>query len=74
MSSIAARSSQRLVAQSNSSTATQRLAQVGRHFSSSTAVRKEIQDAYILSAARTPTTKVHISSLTLQTNNIHQVS
>ncbi|MCJ1364846.1 hypothetical protein MMC16_003963 [Acarospora aff. strigata] len=37
--------------------AQQRLAQVGRQFSSSSAVRKEIQDAYILSAARTPTTK-----------------
>ncbi|KAL1959156.1 hypothetical protein VTO42DRAFT_2661 [Malbranchea cinnamomea] len=35
----------------------QRLGQVQRHFSSSTGLRKEIQDAYILSAARTPTAK-----------------
>ena len=31
-----------------------------RCFSTSAALRKEIQDAYILSAARTPTAKVRI--------------
>jgi hypothetical protein len=31
-----------------------------RSFSSTTAFRREIQDAYILSAARTPTAKVSI--------------
>lgn len=32
-----------------------------RSFSTSSALRKEIQDAYILSAARTPTAKVSLS-------------
>jgi len=31
---------------------------VARNFSTTAAARKEIQDAYILSAARTPTAKV----------------
>lgn len=31
-----------------------------RQFSTSSAMRKEIQDAYILSAARTPTGKVRL--------------
>lgn len=35
------------------------LSQLTRYFSSSRPLRKEIQDAYILSAARTPTGKVH---------------
>ncbi|OAL75713.1 hypothetical protein A7D00_1313 [Trichophyton violaceum] len=35
----------------------QRLGQVQRHFSTSGALRREIQDAYILGAARTPTAK-----------------
>jgi hypothetical protein len=43
----------------NSSTASkQRLSQVQRHFSSTTSARQEIQEAYILSASRTPTAKV----------------
>ena len=40
-----------------------RLAQVKRHFSSSSQVRKEIQDAYIISAARTPVGVVCSQSL-----------
>ncbi|KAH0533988.1 hypothetical protein FGG08_007400 [Glutinoglossum americanum] len=43
----------------------QRLAQVQRHFSSSPSSRTEIQDAYILSAARTPTAKFNGSFLTV---------
>jgi hypothetical protein len=39
-----------------------RLSQVQRHFSTTSPVRKEIQDAYILSAARTPTGKVRTAS------------
>lgn len=39
-----------------------RLSQVQRHFSTTSPVRKEIQDAYILSAARTPTGKVRRTS------------
>ena len=43
----------------NSSAASkQRLSQVQRHFSATTSARREIQDAYILSASRTPTAKV----------------
>ncbi|ERF74427.1 hypothetical protein EPUS_06605 [Endocarpon pusillum Z07020] len=37
---------------------TQRLSQLNRQFSSSNPIRKEIQDAYILSAARTPTGRI----------------
>lgn len=39
-----------------------RLSQVQRHFSTTSPIRKEIQDAYILSAARTPTGKVCTAS------------
>ncbi|KAI4121817.1 MAG: hypothetical protein LQ347_006727 [Umbilicaria vellea] len=56
MSSIATRSSQRLATQA-SLRPSQRLAQVRRHFSTAPSPRQEIRDAYILSAARTPTTK-----------------
>lgn len=43
----------------NSSTVSkQRLSQVQRHFSVSASAKQEIQEAYILSAARTPTAKV----------------
>ena len=38
----------------------QRLAQVSRHFSSTSPAKQEIQDAFILSASRTPTAKVSI--------------
>jgi hypothetical protein len=38
----------------------QRLAQVSRHFSSTGPAKQEIQDAYIISASRTPTAKVSI--------------
>jgi len=38
----------------------QRLAQVSRHFSSTSPAKQEIQDAYIISASRTPTAKVSI--------------
>jgi acetyl-CoA C-acetyltransferase len=42
-----------------------RLAQVSRHFSSTTPARKEIQEAYILSAARTPTAKFNGAFVTV---------
>lgn len=38
---------------------TQRLSQVRRHLSTSLSFNREIRDAYILSASRTPTGKVH---------------
>ncbi|KAI9762892.1 MAG: hypothetical protein M1840_001125 [Geoglossum simile] len=43
----------------------QRLAQVQRHFSSLPVSRKEVQEAYILGAARTPTAKFNGSFLTV---------
>ncbi|KAI9761844.1 MAG: Ubiquitin-conjugating enzyme E2 2 [Chaenotheca gracillima] len=49
----------------DSSQATRRIAQLSRHFSSSPASRKEIQEAYILSAARTPTAKFNGSFTTV---------
>lgn len=52
------------------STPTARLTQVQRHFSTSPAVRKEIQDAYILSAARTPTAKFNGSFMTLSASEL----
>lgn len=45
--------------------ATSRLTQVSRHFSTSNAARREIQDAYIISASRTPTAKFNGSFLTV---------
>jgi acetyl-CoA C-acetyltransferase len=42
-----------------------RLSQVQRHYSSSSATRQEIRDAYILSAARTPTAKFNGSFMTV---------
>ena len=52
--STAARAAGRL----SNAQSTARLSQIRRQFSSSVPARKEIQDAYILSAARTPTGKV----------------
>ncbi len=50
----------------NSSTASNhRLSQVQRHFSATTSARQEIQEAYILSASRTPTGKVRPKTTTL---------
>jgi acetyl-CoA C-acetyltransferase len=48
-------------ARAATSAPSQRLSLLSRHFSS-TPARKEIQDAYILSAARTPTGKVRLDS------------
>jgi acetyl-CoA C-acetyltransferase len=42
----------------------QRLSQVQRHFSATTAAKQEIQEAYIISASRTPTAKVHVINIT----------
>jgi hypothetical protein len=51
-------SSARMALRQTSRVSSARLSQVQRHFSTTSPVRKEIQDAYILSAARTPTGKV----------------
>lgn len=53
------------MASSNSSTSTARLSQIQRHFSSSAAFRKEVRDAYIISASRTPTAKFNGSFMAL---------
>jgi acetyl-CoA C-acetyltransferase len=47
----------------------QRLSQVQRHFSATAAAKQEIQEAYIISASRTPTAKVHV--LNVATNLAH---
>ncbi|KAK2796614.1 hypothetical protein FQN50_009490 [Emmonsiellopsis sp. PD_5] len=52
----------------------QRLGQVQRHFSSSRSCRKEIQDAYILSAARTPTAKFNGSFVTVSAPELGAVA
>jgi hypothetical protein len=51
-------SSARFALRQSSHVPSTRLSQVQRHFNTTSPVRKEIQDAYILSAARTPTGKV----------------
>lgn len=60
MSKILVRSSQRFGNQAVAQNSVQRLAQVRRHLSTTQPVEREIRDAYILSAARTPTGKVLI--------------
>ncbi|KAL2042322.1 hypothetical protein N7G274_004811 [Stereocaulon virgatum] len=57
MASILPQTSKQVLSQSNMSLPIQRVAQVRRHLSVSAASRGEIRDAYILSAARTPTGK-----------------
>ncbi|KAE8452699.1 hypothetical protein EG329_013958 [Mollisiaceae sp. DMI_Dod_QoI] len=49
----------------NSPASQQRLAQVQRHFSATTSAKQQIQDAYILSASRTPTAKFNGSFTTV---------
>ncbi|KIM93813.1 hypothetical protein OIDMADRAFT_45957 [Oidiodendron maius Zn] len=48
----------------DASSANQRLAQVSKHLDVSSPARQEVQDAYIISASRTPTTKFNGSFLT----------
>ncbi|KAG9236776.1 Thiolase, N-terminal domain-containing protein [Amylocarpus encephaloides] len=52
----------------------QRLSQVRRHFSATTSVKQEIQDAYILSAARTPTAKFNGSFTTVSAPQLGAVA
>lgn len=61
MTTILSQASKRFTSYSAMSRPTQRIAQVRRHLSSSSVSRGEIRDAYILSAARTPTGKVQCS-------------
>ncbi|KAH8597198.1 Thiolase, N-terminal domain-containing protein [Bisporella sp. PMI_857] len=51
-----------------------RLSQVQRHFSVSSAPQREVQDAYILSAARTPTAKFNGSFLTVSAPQLGAVA
>ncbi|MCJ1417565.1 hypothetical protein MMC32_003909 [Xylographa parallela] len=57
MSSFVSRASKSMLSGSSLSQPQQRLAQVRRHLHSTPALKGEIRDAYILSAARTPTGK-----------------
>lgn len=52
----------------------QRLSQVQRHFSVTTSARKEIQDAYILSASRTPTAKFNGSFVSVSAPQLGAVA
>ena len=61
MTTILSQASKRFTSYSAMSRPTQRVAQVRRHLSSSSVSRGEIRDAYVLSAARTPTGKVQCS-------------
>ncbi|EHL02863.1 putative Acetyl-CoA acetyltransferase, mitochondrial [Glarea lozoyensis 74030] len=58
----------------NSSLPKQRLTQVRRHFSATTSVKQEIQDAYILSASRTPTAKFNGSFTTVSAPQLGAVA
>jgi acetyl-CoA C-acetyltransferase len=55
MSSAALRTSMRMASRPH-----QRLASIQRHFSASAQQHKEVRDAYILSASRTPTAVVRV--------------
>ncbi|EXJ82848.1 acetyl-CoA C-acetyltransferase [Capronia epimyces CBS 606.96] len=71
LTSTAARAASRA---SSSATAGARLSQMRSHFSSSSAARQEIQDAYILSAARTPTAKFNGSFASLSAPRLGAVA
>ncbi|KUJ17213.1 thiolase [Mollisia scopiformis] len=58
----------------NSPASQQRLAQVQRHFSATTSAKQEIQDAYILSASRTPTAKFNGSFTTVSAPQLGAVA
>ena len=58
MSHILPRASRPLLSPAASNRPIQRVAQVRRHLSATASAKGEIRDAYILSAARTPTGKV----------------
>ena len=66
MSSAAIRTSMRMASRPQ-----QRLASIQRQFSSSSPQRKEIRDAYIISASRTPTAvaSTHLSLVASNANN-----
>ncbi|CZS97660.1 acetyl-CoA acetyltransferase, mitochondrial precursor [Rhynchosporium graminicola] len=53
---------------------TQRLSQVQRHFNASASAKQEIQEAYILSAARTPTAKFNGSYTTVSAPHLGAVA
>ena len=53
---------------------TARLSQVQRHFSSTPTIRKEIQDAYIISASRTPTAKFNGAFMTMSAPQLGAVA
>ena len=59
------RTSTSMLSGSSLSQSQQRLAQVRRHLHSTAALKREIRDAYILGAARTPTGKVQATLVQL---------
>ncbi|PGH00230.1 acetyl-CoA C-acetyltransferase [Blastomyces parvus] len=59
------RAAYRFAPKASMTRSSQRLGQVQRHFSSSSSCQKQIQEAYILGAARTPTAKFNGSFVTV---------
>lgn len=72
LTATAARAASR--AASPTAAANARLTQMRSHFSTSSVARKEIQDAYILSAARTPTAKFNGSFASLSAPQLGAVA
>ncbi|KAL9131466.1 MAG: hypothetical protein Q9217_000614 [Psora testacea] len=70
MSANLPRTSRRLLAQPANPEPLQRAAQVRRHLSTTSSARREIRDAYILSAARTPTGRFNGSFKTVPAPNL----
>lgn len=64
----------KMAARNQSATSAARLSQMRSHFSTSTPARKEIQDAYILSAVRTPTAKFNGSFMSMSAPQLGAVA
>jgi acetyl-CoA C-acetyltransferase len=63
-----------MAARSQPSTSSARLSQLQSHFSTSSPARKEVQDAYILSAVRTPTAKFNGSFMNMSAPQLGAVA
>ncbi|KPI40386.1 Acetyl-CoA acetyltransferase, mitochondrial [Cyphellophora attinorum] len=73
MASLAA-PARRAAARTASATSSARLGQLRSHFSTTAPARKEIQEAYILSAARTPTAKFNGSFMNMSAPQLGAVA
>ncbi|OJD16569.1 hypothetical protein AJ78_03260 [Emergomyces pasteurianus Ep9510] len=68
------RAASRFAPKASMAKSSQRLGQVQRHFSSSGSCQRQIQDAYILGAARTPTAKFNGSFVTVSAPELGAVA